>query len=634
MKILLSSVFGPFGVDDEFGRKENIVELFHNQVTREQGLFSIRMHHQSFGLYFIAENIKAPTVVLDFPTQERFIKEIKKGYDYVGISFIVPNFAKARRMAELVRLHSPASKIVLGGHGTAIPNIENMIEHDHICKGEGVKWFRELLGEDPDAPFKHPAMFSASFKRIMGIPIKTDSAVVIPGVGCVNGCRFCATSHFFDKTYTSYLSTGKAIFDVCQSLEKKLGVQEFFVMDENFLKNKERAEELVSLLEQRNKTYRFGIFSSAETIKRVGVPFLARLGVHFLWIGVESKREIYEKMRGVDPKALIREMRDHGICVLASGILFLERHDKESILEDIEYIVGLEADYVQFMQLGPLPGTKLFDDYNKKGLLRKEVPFEEWHGQHRIWFHHPNFSPEESEEYLRNAFKLDYDRNGPSLLRNCETIIRGCETLERYDDPFMKARRELMLKWATDYRKILKTIKKRAHTDHIRSLADGVITRYDKALGKEPAGNFFFSKAAEFFAARELARINARKQIYQPKTCHTEYRMSVKDLIARTLEGKDLSSLLHLDIHWNPDRLVVTMGGYLDKCNAKTFARQLRRYLKKEEGEVILKIEDLISIEEGSFQKLLKRVKKYEGRVKIYYDSMLLFPENAAPDFA
>jgi len=52
-RVLLTSVFGPYGVDDRYGRKENLMELFHNQVTREQGLFSPRFHHQSFGLYLL-----------------------------------------------------------------------------------------------------------------------------------------------------------------------------------------------------------------------------------------------------------------------------------------------------------------------------------------------------------------------------------------------------------------------------------------------------------------------------------------------------------------------------------------------------------------------------------------------------
>ena len=180
MKLLLSSVFGPYGVDDAYGRKENIMELFHNQVTREQGLFSLRFNHPSFGLYFLAENIHAPTAVLDFPSEKRFIKEIRKGYDYVGISFIVPNFVKAKRMAELIREHAPNSKIVLGGHGTSIPGIENLIEHDHICRGEGVKWLRNLLGENPEHPFKHPIMPTAFGRRVLGAPLKPDTGILIP----------------------------------------------------------------------------------------------------------------------------------------------------------------------------------------------------------------------------------------------------------------------------------------------------------------------------------------------------------------------------------------------------------------------------------------------------------------------
>ncbi len=37
-RILLTSVFGPYAQDDEYGsRRMNPMELYHNQVTREQG---------------------------------------------------------------------------------------------------------------------------------------------------------------------------------------------------------------------------------------------------------------------------------------------------------------------------------------------------------------------------------------------------------------------------------------------------------------------------------------------------------------------------------------------------------------------------------------------------------------------
>jgi hypothetical protein len=74
-RVLLSSVFKPFAQDDEFGsRAINPAELYHNQVTREQGPFSLRMFHRTWSLMLLQRNISAPCTVLDFPTRERFVR--------------------------------------------------------------------------------------------------------------------------------------------------------------------------------------------------------------------------------------------------------------------------------------------------------------------------------------------------------------------------------------------------------------------------------------------------------------------------------------------------------------------------------------------------------------------------------
>ena len=117
-RILLSSVFGPYAQDDEFGsRAINPMELYHNQVTRAQGPFSLRMFHRSWGIMMIQENISAPCTVLDFPTRAAFEKElIAQHYDIVGISSIIVNVGKVREMCRMVRRLSPGSTIVVGGH--------------------------------------------------------------------------------------------------------------------------------------------------------------------------------------------------------------------------------------------------------------------------------------------------------------------------------------------------------------------------------------------------------------------------------------------------------------------------------------------------------------------------------------
>ena len=68
-RVLLTSVFGPFAADDEYGsRAVNPMELYQNQVTRVQGPFSLRMFHRSFSLLMLQANIEAPCTLLDFPT--------------------------------------------------------------------------------------------------------------------------------------------------------------------------------------------------------------------------------------------------------------------------------------------------------------------------------------------------------------------------------------------------------------------------------------------------------------------------------------------------------------------------------------------------------------------------------------
>ena len=113
--MLLTSVFGPYARDDEFGsRAINPMELYHNQVTREQGVFSLRMFHRSWGLMLIQANLDAPCTLLDFPTRERFVQELRSArYDVIGISSIIPNVRKVEAMCALIREHQPDAVIVV-----------------------------------------------------------------------------------------------------------------------------------------------------------------------------------------------------------------------------------------------------------------------------------------------------------------------------------------------------------------------------------------------------------------------------------------------------------------------------------------------------------------------------------------
>ena len=159
-KVLLTSVCRPMGPRQ--GDAPSVgYELLYSQVTRAQGLFSPRTVNVHFSLEYIAENLDAPTVVLQYPSKSELIRELKKGYDYVGVSFLLALMHKMKETVALIRHYAPNTKIVLGGYGTVLKDEQLKPYGDYICREEGVGFFRRLLGEsEMPMPYKHPLMVS------------------------------------------------------------------------------------------------------------------------------------------------------------------------------------------------------------------------------------------------------------------------------------------------------------------------------------------------------------------------------------------------------------------------------------------------------------------------------------------
>jgi radical SAM superfamily enzyme YgiQ (UPF0313 family) len=441
-------VFGPFSVDNEFGsRAINPMELYQNQVTRAQGPFSLRMHHRSWGIMLIQHNISAPTTVLDFPTRERFVEELKAhAYDIVGISGIIVNIGKVREMCRLVRRHSPQSTLVVGGHVAAIPGVEHLLDADHIVKGEGIRWFRGFLGEPLDAPIAHPAIPSSFGFRLMGVKPPRGggdpAATIVPSVGCPMGCSFCTTSSFFGGKgrFVNFYETGAQLFDVMRNVERTLGVRTFFVMDENFLLYRKRAMELLAQMKRHNRAWSLYVFSSANAIRKYSMRELVELGVSWVWMGLESPRAAYEKLKGTDTIALTRELQTHGIRVQGSTIVGMEHHTPDNLSTEIDHAIAHEADFHQFMLYTPVPGTPLHAEMAQEGRLLDHVDPADIHGQYKFNFRHPHIDRDASKSWLDLAFQRDYDVNGPSLFRMMRTMFAGWRRYGRDADPRVRAR--------------------------------------------------------------------------------------------------------------------------------------------------------------------------------------------------
>jgi len=526
---LLSSVFGPYAQDDEFGsRSINPMELYHNQVTRAQGSFSLRMFHRSWGIMLIQANISAPCSVLDFPTRDDFARELNTNhYDIVGISSIIVNVGKVREMCRMIRKLSPHSVIVVGGHVAAIPGIEKMIDADHIVKGEGISWMRRYLGEDENAPIRHPHIVSGFRTRIMGIRLPerkgATAATIIPSVGCPMGCNFCTTSAFFGGKgkFVNFFETGDELFDIMCRMERELKVQSFFVMDENFLLHRERAMRLLDRMKEHGKSWTMSVFASANAIRKYKMHELVELGVSWLWMGLESPRAGYSKLQGSDTRELTRELREHGIRVQGSTIIGLEHHTPENIISEIEHAVSHDTDFHQFMLYTPVPGTPLYQQMSEEGRLLSDVDYADVHGQFKFNFKHAAISREDSKRFLDWAFWRDFELNGPSLYRISRTLMAGFQRYRNWPDARVRERftREMRrlsgiygaALWAMEhqFRKVDRDVSNKIRTlRHQFRHEAGIVSRIMPSV---------LGPALLWTAMREEMRL-ARGKTYEPPT--------------------------------------------------------------------------------------------------------------------
>jgi haloalkane dehalogenase len=447
-KILLTSVCRPIG--PEYGDGPSVgYELLFRQVTRAQGIFSPRTVNVVFGLDYIAANLDAPAVVLQYPSRSELLRELKKGYDYVGISFVMALMHKMKETVALIRLHAPNTKIVLGGYGTILKDDVLKPYADHICREEGVAFFRRLLGEpEIQMPYQHPLI--VSWLKVFGWKV-SGTGKIFAGLGCPNGCDFCCTSHFFSRKHIKLLPHGRDIFAVVERyLERDPGLV-FLILDEDFLLNKKRAMEFRDCVMKSGRTVSIFAFSSIKAISQYRVEEILEMGIDGFWIGYEGTRSGYAKQQGRPAEEILTEFRAHGITVLASMIVGFDYQNQEVVAQELDGLMKARPALAQFLIYGPVPGTPFHERVIKENLLHdkyttdKDLFYRRADG-FTTMMKHPTLPPEAIEKIQRWCFEQDFQRLGPSIYRVLEARFLGFKKLQHSPNPFLRQKAEYYAK--------------------------------------------------------------------------------------------------------------------------------------------------------------------------------------------
>ncbi len=531
-KVLLTSVCRPLG--EAYGDGPSVgYELLHGQVTRAQGMFSPRSLHTQFSLEYIAVNLDAPTTVLQYPSREELSRELKKGYDYVGIAFIMATFHIMEEMVDLIRKHSPGTEIILGSYGTVLSDEVLKQYGDHICREEGVAFMRRLLGEpEIHMPYAHPVVINPM--KIFGKKV-SQSGMVFAGLGCANGCDFCCTSHFFKRRHIRLLPSGKDIYNAVRRYHEIDPEMSIMIMDEDFLLNKRRAMQFRDCVVKEGKAISVFCFASVRALSRYTVTEIMEMGIDGMWIGYEGTRSGYDKQSGRPVAEVFTEFRDHGITILASMIVGFPYQTPEIIQEELDGLLSLTPAFSQFLIYGPVPGTPFFKHVKDNHLFHgyvEETP-KEYYRKATGFFSvvkHKEMTAAEIESIQRNCFDEDFRRLGPSIYRVVETWLNGYLKWKDSHIPIMRNKAQYFAKRLRRSYSAFLPGKLFGPTREVRRKIRDLQKRVHQEFGKPALAQNLEAIGAIGTAA--WSGLALKMNLFQhPRLIRREHRMPGRDLI-------------------------------------------------------------------------------------------------------
>ncbi len=613
-KVLLTSVCRPLGPEN--GDASSVgYELLYRQVTRAQGIFSPRTVNVHFSLEYIAANLDAPTVVLQYPSKRELIKELKKGYDYVGVSFLMAVMHKMKETVALIRKYAPRSKIVLGGYGTVLKDEVLQPYGDYFCREEGVGYFRRLLGEPEIAmPYNQPLI--VSWLKVFGWRV-SGTGKIFGGLGCPNGCDFCCTSQFFSRKHIKLLPTGQDIFNVVERYLDMDPSLVFLIIDEDFLLNKKRAMEFRECVMNSPRKPSIFAFSSVKAISQYTVEQILEMGIDGFWIGYEGTRSGYAKQQGRPVDEILTEFRQHGITILASMIVGFDYQTPEVVAQEFAGLMKLKPALGQYLIYGPVPGTPFYERVIKDNLLQDtytkdmELFYRRADG-FRTMIKHPTLSPEEIEALQQWCFDQDFQRLGPSIYRVLESRFLGWKTLKDSPNPILRAKAQYFadeLKYAYP---VFLPGKLFGPNRNIRRWLGELEKEIHASLGAPTFQNRCKSVLA--VAAAMWTAVTLKFNLFQhPKLIRTSYRMPEEHWSAfhawNELQHKLSSPEFSLQVELQHARQQVWMRleGSLTAKHAERVAHRLSESLANSKTRLVLdlkklhwnKVEDLTALRES-----------------------------------
>jgi len=323
----------------------------------------------------------------------------------VAVTSTTSTIKSALKYVERVKNILPTSLTVIGGpHPTFMPfeTLKGSEALDVVVMGEGEETIVDLanhftenkeLGEvngivyrdlksgnlkaTPNRPLikdldslPFPARHLVPFESYGAS--KEQTGGIITSRGCVYSCNYCSSSLIMGKKFRS--RSPDNVVDEIEELIDKYQIRDIGFMDDTFMLNKKRANDIANEIKSRGLDLSFVASSRVDRVDQSLLQNLKSSGMNTIYYGVESgSQRILDMMKkGITLKNAedaVKSAKNVGLEVLTSFILGYPGETEEDMNKTIDFSTKLDPDYCQYSILTPFPGTPIYNELLEKDLI-------------------------------------------------------------------------------------------------------------------------------------------------------------------------------------------------------------------------------------------------------------------------
>ncbi len=355
-------------------------------AASEANVYS-KLHMPLLGPLYLGAILKNKGHEVEIYHEEIYTPDYSKlEADLVGISILT---STAKRGYEIAGKF-PKEKVIIGGvHASLMPD-EALRFARQVVVGEAEHVIEKVV----DGSIKSPIVYGSPVENLDSLPYpdfslikgyKTGSSPlpISTSRGCPFDCTFCSVTKVFGRKYR-FRSAKNVLGELTTRKANML-----FFCDDNFVAHVKRTRELLKLMAD-SRIGKWAAQVRCDAANDQGMLELMRkAGCKVVCVGFESVNldtlKAYQKKQTIDDIIhAIRSFHKHNISIHGMFVLGGDHDTKETVWETVKFAIKQKIDTIQMMILTPLPGTKVFEEFNAQKRIFS-YDWELYDGQHVVF---------------------------------------------------------------------------------------------------------------------------------------------------------------------------------------------------------------------------------------------------------